>query len=66
MIRILVREVDVCDAANTGAPPAITFRTYDVEIPAVEATLLECRGATYTRREVVGVELLFPRGGAAV
>lgn len=56
MLRFIVREVNMCDAANAGGPVATTYRTFDLINTGLEDYLREDRGE-WVRREVVGVEL---------
>ncbi len=67
MIRIIVRETDVGAAANVGAPVAITWKTFDVDAPEVEAHLRETvkENMAYVGREVVGVEVVDVKRGFA-
>lgn len=58
MIRVLVRTNDNGAAVHVGGPVNISYRTFDVVAPALEAFLREYEAPTYTHREVVGVELL--------
>lgn len=57
MIRILVRVDNACMAANVGGSVETTFRTFDVDIPALEAFLRAEQG-TYAHANVLGIELL--------
>lgn len=61
MLRIIVRESDVCDAVNAQGPVLVSYRTFAVDIPEVEEWLRCSDG--YKRREFIGAELL-PAGDA--
>ena len=56
MLRFIVRTADVCDAANAGAPVAITYQTFDLINTGLEDFLRENVGP-WVKRELVGVEL---------
>jgi hypothetical protein len=60
MIRIVVQEAEAGMAANVGGPVQIKYRTFDVNLPELEAYLREPKEQklTYTDRQVSGVELL--------
>ena len=55
MIRIVCRDTDVGAAVNVGGPVNLTYKTFDVELPAVEEWLRE---PIAYRREVIAVEIL--------
>jgi len=58
VIRLIVRTNDFGAAANVGGPVNVTFQTFDVGAPILEAFLRAKDGDLYCRREVVGVEVL--------
>lgn len=56
MLRLIVQIVDIGDAANVGGPVQTRYRTFDVDLPEVEAELrTDYKWAT---RSLVGAELL--------
>lgn len=57
--RIIVRTDDANMAANVGGVVESTFKTIDVEIPALEKLLSEKLGM-YVQRQIIGVEPLPP------
>jgi hypothetical protein len=64
VIRVICRETDINDAAHVGGPVHVTYRTFDVELPEVEAFLREA--TEWQIRDVVGVEARLaagPKGG---
>ena len=61
MIRVIVETCDAGMAANVGGSAETTFRTFDVDLPALEAFLREPEGPpkwSYSHRQVKGVEVL--------
>ena len=60
MLRIIVRGSDNGAAIHVGGPVVIDYKTFDVELPKVEAYLTEFTGVqdSYTSREIVGVEVM--------
>lgn len=61
MIRIIVQTDDAGMAANCGGSVDTKFRTFDVDLPEVEAFLREPNGVgvwRYAHRQVKGVEVL--------
>lgn len=60
MIRIIVRTDDAGMACNVGGAVETTFRTFELDIPALEAFLREPKAKDwqYTQRQAVGIELL--------
>ena len=56
MVRIIVQDNDFGEAANVGGPTHQSFKTFDVELPEVEAYLNE--KLTWVHRSVIGIELL--------
>jgi hypothetical protein len=61
MIRIIVATTDACRAAHVGGPVEVTYRTFDVVIPELEAFMAERDGwkkEGLLDRTVVGVELI--------
>lgn len=54
MIRIIVQTDDCGMACNVGGRVVTQFRTFDVELPAVEAFLREPQGG-YGKRQVIGI-----------
>ena len=58
MLRI-VAKLDSCGmAANVGGSTLSTFKTFDVELPELEAYLRSCDDQTYMHVQVIGVEVL--------
>ena len=57
MIRLVMRQDDMCHAANAGGPVVTEYKTFDVIAPEVEAWLTG-EGNSYTQRQFVGIELL--------
>jgi hypothetical protein len=57
MLRIICRTDDAGMAANVGGSVCTEHRTFDVELPELEAWLREPQG-TYGHRQVTGVELV--------
>jgi len=60
MLRIIIRETDCSGAANVGGPVHQNIKSFDVDLPEVEAYLLEYKGKgriEYLTREVIGVEI---------
>jgi hypothetical protein len=58
MIRIIIETCEAGMAANVGGSVQTSYRTFDVELPEVEAFLRQVKGSPYTERQVLGVELL--------
>lgn len=60
MIRIVCVEVDAGAAACVGGPVHTRYRTFDVDVPALEAWLREPKQQkwTYVERNTHGIELL--------
>lgn len=56
MMRLILSEVNSEAAAFGAGPSVVTHRTFDVDLPAVEAWLLENVG-TYRIRTFVGIEV---------
>lgn len=56
-IRLLVRTDDAAMPSHVGGSVLTTFKTFDVELPEVEAFLSESQG-TYAHRQLVGVEVI--------
>jgi hypothetical protein len=56
-IRIIVRECDEGAARNVGGPVQTRHRTFDVDLPELEAYLRNVP-YDYVCREVIGVELV--------
>lgn len=56
MIRLIVREDNCGMAANVGGDIHTTYKTFDVQLPELEAYLRE--KATWAERRLVGAELL--------
>ncbi len=59
MIRIICANNDFADAANVGGPATVTHKTFDVELPEVEAWLRE--HVKYHSRSFQGIELIPPQ-----
>lgn len=61
MIRIIVATTDACRAAHVGGPVEVSYRTFDIDAPKLEAFMAErhtWKKDGMTDRTVVGVELL--------
>jgi hypothetical protein len=56
MLRLIVQIVDTGAAANIGGPVETRYRTFDVDLPEVEAELR--KADNWTTRHVVGAEVL--------
>lgn len=66
MIRIIVRSENYGRAANVGGSVDVEYKTFDVDLPEVEAYLRE-QHTWEAPKQVVGVEVLAPppkSGGA--
>jgi len=61
VIRLICRESDVGAAANVCGPVNVTYKTFDLDLPEVEAWLRKTE--MYIAREMVAAELL-PIGDA--
>lgn len=58
MIRVIVRESDYSAAAHVeGMAASVAFRTFDVELPEIEAYLTK-PPSTWTDRQFVGIEIV--------
>lgn len=56
MLRLIVQIVDTGDACNVGGPVQTRYRTFDVDLPEVEAELrTDYKWAT---RSLVGAEIM--------
>jgi hypothetical protein len=62
---VVVRSSDVDAVVHAGGNASVTFRTFDIEAPALEEFLREKR-SNYEDREVIGVELLPAIAAAAL
>lgn len=64
MIRIIAEETDAGRAANIGGPVKTIYRTFDVELPVIEAWLMEPERKewSYIDRAIVGIEIRQPPG----
>lgn len=58
MIRLIVREDNCGMAANVGGDVHTTYKTFDVDLPDLEAYLRVKE--TWTERRLIGVELPEP------
>lgn len=56
MLRLIVRTDDAGMAVNVGGSVLVQYRTFDVDLPEVEAFL--GRVGNLAHRQVVGVELV--------
>ncbi len=56
MIRLIVRTDDAGMAANVGGSVLVQYRTFDVDLPEVEAFIASV--GSLAHRQVVGVELV--------
>jgi len=58
MIRLIIRSVNVCDAAHAGGPADVEYTTFDVDLPEVEKYLRDVRFLnSYESRVIIGAEL---------
>lgn len=57
MLRLIVQIVDIGDACNIGGPIQTRYRTFDVDLPEVEAEL-RTDDYKWATRSLVGAELL--------
>jgi len=57
MIRLILSEADAGMAANVGGPVTITYKTFDIDAPEVEAWL-KSPTSSYAQRRLVGCEVL--------
>lgn len=57
MLRVIVRTDGAGMAANVGGSVLTDFRTFDVDLPEIEALLREPLD-NFTHRQIVGVELI--------
>ena len=57
-IRVVARIDDAIMAANVGGSVLVTYRTFEVEMPVVEAFLRAEPESKYEHRQVVGIELV--------
>jgi hypothetical protein len=62
MLRIICRRSDDCCTVNTGAPPLIEHRTFDVDLPEIEAWLRSNPEFKYEQKQVIGVEIIDSEG----
>ncbi len=60
MIRLVMRIDDAAMAANVGGSPQTTYRTFDIDLPDVEALLRhqEKRPNSLLHHTLVGAEVL--------
>lgn len=58
MLRLIVRESDVGDAANVGGPVLVRYKTFDVQLPQIEELLRLSPGQGWARYELIGAEIL--------
>lgn len=58
MIRIVVQVTDAGMAAHIGGPVQTWCKTFDVEVPELEAFLAKDPNNTYREKSVVGIEVL--------
>lgn len=58
MIRIIVQTDDAGMAANVGGHVHTTYKTFDVDLPEIEAFLREPKEAGYVHRHFVGAEIV--------
>lgn len=63
MLRIIVQTDDANMAAHVGGNVHISHRTFDVELPELEAFLRDTAN-NYAQRRVIGVEVPELSGGA--
>lgn len=64
MIRVIIQSADAGMAANVGGSVHTSYRTIDLECPALEEFLASDMG-TYAHRQVIGVEVVKPIVGNA-
>lgn len=60
MLRLIVRRYDVAGAVNVGAPVDNNYKTFDVDLPEIEAYLTEHKRFPNCLfvSELMGVEIL--------
>lgn len=60
MIRVIVRTTDVSEVIHAGGYVHVTNKTFDVDLPELEAFLRRDEGvkSSYATSEVIGIELL--------
>jgi len=63
MLRIVVENCDAAMAANVGGTVHKTIKTFDVDLPELEAHLIKHNEYQYDHSQVVGVEILKSEGG---
>lgn len=56
MLRVIVKDTDGGRACNVGGDVVVSYRTFDIAAPEVEAHLRN--QGSYSDSQVVGVELL--------
>lgn len=57
-LRIVCREVDGSPVIHLAAPSDVTFKTFVVDAPEVEAWLAAHNPKEYTYRSIAGVEVM--------
>lgn len=60
MIRLIFVEVDAADTAAIGSPVKVMHKSFDLDLPKIEAWLNEPKneGWSYCSRQFVGIEIL--------
>jgi hypothetical protein len=58
MLRIVTKQDNAGMAANCGGSVLSTLKTFDIELPEVEAYLKSFDKDTYSHVQVIGVEVL--------
>jgi len=58
MLRIIVKTDNAGMAGNVGGSVLEKFKTFDVELPEVEAHLNAVKGNGYAHAQVIGVEII--------
>lgn len=59
MLRIICRDTDATEVVHANGQYHVRYRTFDVELPEVEAYL--ARVALYGHRAIMGAEIIPPK-----
>jgi hypothetical protein len=59
MIRVIVRSTDIGAACHVGGPVSLSFATFDLEAPDLEAALRR-GGDGYLAVEAIGIHVIEP------
>lgn len=58
MIRVIVAITDAQRAAHVGGPVEVSYKTFDIAAPELEAYMSNPKPNTFYERTIVGVEVL--------